>query len=254
MHLLGIDIGGSGIKGALVDPATGQLVGDRFRIPTPDPATPDAVADVVAAIVEHFKYSDPLGITFPGIVTEGIIKSAANVDDSWMNVDARQLFSKKLNLPVQVLNDADAAGIAEVRFGAAKDRKGVVILATLGTGIGTALFMDGVLVPNTEFGHLHIRGKDAEKRASDRVREEKDLSWHDWANAIAEFLNEMDKLFSPGLFVIGGGVSKKADKFLPHLQAKCPVEIVPAQMQNAAGIIGAACAAPAGNKSSEENQ
>lgn len=240
MTYLGIDIGGTGIKGAPVDVETGELVAERFRIDTPHPALPNAVADVVEQIADHFKYRGPAGVTFPAVVKRGVIYTAANVDESWIGTNAGDLFTQHIGGPVAVVNDADAAGIAEIRFGAGKDRKGVIIMVTLGTGIGSAVFLDGKLLPNTEFGHLRIRGKDAEKRASEKVHEDKELSWKQWAKRVSEFLAEMEKLFSPDLFIIGGGVSKKAEKFLPLLTTKTEVIIVPAQMQNEAGIIGAA--------------
>lgn len=240
MTYLGIDIGGTGIKGAPVNVETGELVAERFRIDTPHPALPNAVADVVEQIADHFKYRGPAGVTFPAVVKRGVIYTAANVDESWIGTNAGDLFTQHIGGPVAVVNDADAAGIAEMRFGAGKDRKGVIIMVTLGTGIGSAVFLDGKLLPNTEFGHLRIRGKDAEKRASEKVHEDKELSWKQWAKRVSEFLAEMEKLFSPDLFIIGGGVSKKAEKFLPLLTTKTEVIIVPAQMQNEAGIIGAA--------------
>jgi len=240
MTYLGIDIGGTGIKGAPVNVETGELVAERFRIDTPHPALPNAVADVVEQIADHFKYRGPAGVTFPAVVKKGVIYTAANVDESWIGTNAGDLFTQHIGGPVAVVNDADAAGIAEMRFGAGKDRKGVIIMVTLGTGIGSAVFLDGKLLPNTEFGHLRIRGKDAEKRASEKVHEDKKLSWKQWAKRVSEFLAEMEKLFSPDLFIIGGGVSKKAEKFLPLLTTKTEVIIVPAQMQNEAGIIGAA--------------
>lgn len=240
MTLLGIDIGGTGIKGAPVDVTTGKLLAERFRIDTPHPALPNAVADVVEQIAANFKYKGPAGITFPSVVKNGVTYTAANVDETWVGTNAGELFSKHLNGPVVVVNDADAAGVAEMRFGAGKDRKGVVIMITLGTGIGSAIFLDGKLLPNTEFGHLKIRGKDAEKRASEKVREDKDLSWKKWGKSLNEYLAEMEKLFSPDLFIIGGGISKKSEKFFPYLATKTEVVIVPAQMRNEAGIIGAA--------------
>lgn len=240
MNLLGIDIGGTGIKGALVDVETGQMAAERFRVPTPQPALPNSVADVVEQIAKNFQYSGPTGITFPAVVKKGVIYTAANVDESWIGSNAGELFSQHVNGPVTVVNDADAAGVAEMRFGAGKDRQGVVIMVTLGTGIGSAVFLDGKLLPNTEFGHLRIRGKDAEKRASEKVHEEKKLTWKQYAKRLSEFLNEMEKLFSPDLFIIGGGVSKKSDKFFPLLTTKTEVIVVPAQMRNDAGIIGAA--------------
>jgi polyphosphate glucokinase len=238
--LLGIDIGGTGIKGAPVDVETGQLLAERFRLETPQPAVPNAVADVVEQIAAHFNYKGPAGVTFPAVVKHGVTYTAANVDRSWVGTHASELFAQHVGGPVTVVNDADAAGVAEIRFGAGKDRKGVIILLTLGTGIGSAIFLDGKLLPNTEFGHLMIRGKEAEKRASERVREEKKLSWKQWAKRLSEFLNEMERLFSPDLFIMGGGISKKAEKFFPYLSTKTEVIVVPAQMRNEAGIIGAA--------------
>ncbi|MFZ4681475.1 MAG: polyphosphate--glucose phosphotransferase [Terrimicrobiaceae bacterium] len=240
MTLLGIDIGGTGIKGAPVDVETGQLTAERLRIPTPQPALPNAVADVVEQIAAHFNYKGPTGVTFPAVVKKGVIYTASNVDSSWIGTNAGELFSKHVGGPATVVNDADAAGIAEMRFGAGKDRPGVVIMITLGTGIGSAVFLDGKLLPNSEFGHLQIRGKDAEKRASEKMREDKKLSWKQWSKRLSEYLNEMEKLFSPDLFIIGGGISKKSEKFFPLLKTKTEVIVVPAQMRNEAGIIGAA--------------
>ena len=240
MTLLGIDIGGTGIKGAPVDVETGQLTAERFRIETPQPSVPNAVADVVKQVAAHFNYSGPAGVTFPAVVKHGVTYTAANVDRSWIGTNAGELFSRHIGGPVTVVNDADAAGVAEIRFGAGKDRNGVIILVTLGTGIGSAVFLDGQLLPNSEFGHLMIRGKAAERRASEKVRMDKKLSWKQWAKRISEFLNEMEKLFSPDLFIIGGGISKKAEKFFPFLTTRTEVIIVPAQMRNEAGIIGAA--------------
>jgi polyphosphate glucokinase len=238
--ILGIDIGGTGIKGAPVNVKTGALTEQRFRIETPRPANPHAVTNVVAQIAKHFHYKGPTGITFPAIVKNGVIHSASNVDKSWINVDASKLFHRHLGGPVTVVNDADAAGIAEMRFGSGVGRHGVVILLTFGTGIGSAIFCDGVLLPNTEFGHLKIRGKDAELRASERIREKKNMSFKKWSGIVSGYLSELENLFSPELFLIGGGISKKADKFLPYLTAKTKVPIEAAKMQNDAGIIGAA--------------
>jgi len=240
MTLLGIDIGGTGIKGAPVNVETGELLAERFRIPTPQPAHPNAVADVVDAIAKNFNYSGPTGITFPAIIKKGVVYSAANVDKSWIGTDAGALFQSHLGGPVTVVNDADAAGIAEMRFGAGQGRDGVVILLTFGTGIGSAIFLDGRPLPNSELGHLKIRGKDAERRASEKVREDKGLSWKKWAGYVSEYLEELEILFSPELFIIGGGVSRKTEKFLPLLTAKTEVLIEAARMQNEAGIIGAA--------------
>jgi polyphosphate glucokinase len=243
MTILGIDIGGTGIKGAPVDVGTGELQAERFRIPTPHPARPNAVADVVDEIARHFNYSGPTGVTFPAIVKKGVVYTASNVDESWIGTDAAALFQSHLGGVVTVVNDADAAGIAEIRFGAGRGRSGVVILLTFGTGVGSAIFLDGKLLPNSEFGHLELRGKDAERRTSEKVREEKDLSWEEWAERVSEYLEKLELLFSPDLFIIGGGVSNKAEKFLPYLTAKTEVLIEAAQMRNEAGIIGAACLA-----------
>ncbi len=234
----GIDIGGSGIKGAPVDLVTGKLAGERHRIPTPQPSTPAAVADVVGQVVRHFSWDGPVGVTFPAVVTHGVTRTAANVDKAWIGTNAAELFSAATGVPVTVVNDADAAGVAEVAFGAAKGRDGVVIVTTLGTGIGSALLLDGRLVPNTELGHLEIDGVDAELRASDAARDREDLSWSGWAARLQRFYGHLEFLFSPDLFVVGGGVSKKADKFLPLLDLQ--TEIVPAGLKNEAGIVGVA--------------
>ena len=241
MEVLGIDIGGSGIKGALVDVITGELTTKRHRIPTPDESTPENVAEVVAEIARHFDWQGPIGCTFPAVVRHGIIYTAANVDKSWIGTDAVTLFEKTTGCPVRVLNDADAAGLAEMVIGAGRNHTGVVIMLTFGTGIGTAIFVNGHLLPNTEFGHLPIRGKDAEHRASSKVRDDEDLSWAHWAKRVNEYLEQMEFFFSPDLFIIGGGVSKKQHKFLHLLQTQA--EIAPAQLLNEAGIIGAAMAA-----------
>ena len=245
MQVLGIDIGGSGIKGAPVDVGTGELVAKRHRIPTPQPPTPDTVADVVAQLVRHFDWTGRVGITFPGVVAHGVIGTAANLAPSFVGVDAHALFTKATGRPVTVLNDADAAGVAELRYGAGKARPGVVLLLTFGTGIGSALFADGTLVPNTEFGHLEIDGHDAERHASAAARERADQSWTHWArHHVRRYLERVVALLSPQLVIVGGGVSKKADKFLPEL-AGLGTEIVPAQLRNQAGIVGAALAAGA---------
>ncbi|MGW6361533.1 polyphosphate--glucose phosphotransferase [Streptomyces sp. NPDC055092] len=245
MQIFGVDIGGSGIKGAPVDLDRGDLAQERFKVLTPHPATPDGVADGVKQVVEHFgARPDRVGITFPGVVTGGaMIRTAANVDKSWIDVDARALLGERLDgLPVTVLNDADAAGVAEMHFGAGRGRKGVVLLLTFGTGIGSALFIDGQLVPNTELGHLELHGHDAEKHASTKAKEDHDLSWEHWAHRVQKYLAHVEMLFSPELFIIGGGVSRKADRFLPLIKG-IKADIVPAQLQNNAGIVGAAMAA-----------
>ena len=241
MHILGIDIGGSGIKGSPVDTETGELLTERYRIPTPQPSIPDDVGDVVAEIARQFEWKGPIGCTFPAIIKDGVAFSAANVDKSWIGTNGQKLFRKKTGCPTLLINDADAAGIAEMEFGAGKGEMGVVIMLTLGTGIGSAVFLNGMLVPNTELGHLEIRGKDAESRASERAREERNLSWEKWAEKVDEYLQRVEFLFSPDLFIIGGGVSKKYDKFLPLLHTRA--RVVPAQLFNDAGIVGAALAA-----------
>ena len=243
-HVLGIDIGGSGIKAAPVDTATGQLTAARQKVATPQPSSPPAVAKIVSQLVQDFSWSGPVGVTFPGVVVAGVIHTAANMDPSWIGVDAVKLFGAETNLNVTVLNDADAAGVAEMRFGAGKGVPGTVLLLTLGTGIGSALFIDGILVPNTEFGHIEIRGKDAEKRASEHAREEHELSWGDWAGRVDEYLEQMEALLSPGLIIIGGGVSRKSDKFMPFLTG-LRAKVVPAALHNDAGIVGAAMAVDA---------
>jgi polyphosphate glucokinase len=243
-HVLGIDIGGTGVKAAPVDTATGTLVAERQKFDTPHPATPDAVVDLVTKLVKAFDWTGPAGITFPGVVIDGMIHTAANLDASWIGVDGAKLFGEATKLPVTLLNDGDAAGVAEMEFGAGKGEPGTVLLLTLGTGIGSALFVNGILVPNTEFGHIQIRGKDAEKRASEHAREEHDLSWGTWAGRVDEYLAHMEALLSPRLIIIGGGVSKKSGKFLPLLTG-LRAQVVPAAMLNDAGIVGAALAADA---------
>ncbi|MET8220484.1 polyphosphate--glucose phosphotransferase [Streptomyces hirsutus] len=247
MQIFGVDIGGSGIKGAPVDLDKGDLAQERCKVLTPQPSTPDAVADGVKEVVDHFGWTGPVGVTFPGVVTDGTtIRSAANVDKSWVDTDARVLLGDRLGgLPVTVVNDADAAGVAEMHFGAAKGRRGTVVLLTFGTGIGSAVFVDGVLVPNTELGHLELHGHEAEKRASSKAREDHELTWEHWAHRVQKYLAHVEMLFSPELFVIGGGVSRKSEKFLHHIQG-IKAEIVPAQLQNNAGIVGAAMRAATG--------
>ena len=227
--MLGIDIGGTGIKGAPVDLATGKLTAERLRIVTPHPATPSAVAGVVGEIVRHFAGHDRFGCTLPSVVRDGVALTAANIDKSWIGTDGRGLLAKQTGCGVVLLNDADAAGLAEMRFG---------------TGIGSALFHDGKLIPNSELGHLEVRGKDAEERATDRARQEKEMSWPKWAAHVEEYLGRLEALLYPDLFIIGGGVSRKAEKFLPLIHLK--TEVVPALLQNEAGIVGAALAAAEG--------
>jgi len=241
MEILGIDIGGSGIKGAPVNIESGELMAERHRIPTPQPTTPDAVSDVVAEIVQHFNWQGPIGCAFPAVIKNGVAYTAANVDQSWIGTNVEQLFETKTGCPVFLLNDADAAGFAEMELGAGKGRNGVVIMHTFGTGIGSAIFVNGHIVPNTEFGRLEIRCKEAEQRASANNRTEEGLKWKAWAWRVNEFLARMEALFWPDLFIIGGGVSRKHEKFFPLLKTRA--EILPAQMLNQAGIIGAAIAA-----------
>ncbi|MEU4097262.1 polyphosphate--glucose phosphotransferase [Streptomyces sp. NPDC026673] len=244
MSVFGVDIGGSGIKGAPVDLGRGDLAEERFKVLTPHPATPDAVAECVKEVVDHFGWTGPVGATFPGVVTHGMTRTAANVDKGWIDMDAAGLLSQKVGCAVTLLNDADAAGLAEMEYGAGRDRKGTVIVLTLGTGIGSALFIDGRLVPNTEFGHLELNGHDAEKRASTKVKDDEGLTWEHWARRLHKYLAHVEMLFSPELFILGGGVSRKADKFLPLLTG-IRAEIVPAALQNNAGIVGAGMAAAA---------
>jgi polyphosphate glucokinase len=237
----GVDVGGSGIKGAPVDLLDGSLADERHRIETPPGARPDEVVDVIVAVLRSFGWTGPFGCTFPGIVRHGVIGSAANVDDSWIGVDLATRLSEATGQPAVVVNDADAAGLAESHWGAARDREGVVLVTTLGTGIGTALLVDGHLVPNTELGHLELDGKAAERRAASAVRERKGLTWEEWAARLQRYYEHLEFLFSPDLFVVGGGVSKKAEKFLPLLDLR--TEIVPAGLLNEAGIVGAAALA-----------
>lgn len=241
LPVLGIDIGGSGIKGAPVDLETGTLTAKKHRIPTPQPSTPKAVAAVVGQIVERFadEIGDgPIGITIPSVVTHGITRSAANIDKSWIDAKAAEIFETELGRPIVLVNDADAAGVAEVMYGAAKGHPGLVLLTTLGTGIGSALIYRGVLIPNTELGHLEIDGHDAETQAAASVKDRLELSYEEYVPRVQRYYETLDFLFSPDLFVVGGGISKDAEKFLPFLKLKAP--IVPAQLKNAAGIIGAA--------------
>jgi polyphosphate glucokinase len=239
---LGIDIGGTGIKGAPVDVATGELLAPRHRIVTPQPATPSAVAAVVAEIARHFDWTSTIGCTFPAVVKKGIVLTATNVDHAWIGCDAALVFSNACQgSRVTVLNDADAAGIAEMQFGAGKGRSDIVAMVTLGTGIGFAVFVDGVLIPNMQFGQISIRGKPAEQRAAESVREREKLSWKQWAKRLNEYFEELEALTWPDLIIIGGGISKKSDKFLPLLKTRA--ELVPAALLNEAGIVGAALAA-----------
>jgi polyphosphate glucokinase len=237
----GVDIGGSGIKGATVDLDAGALTMERIRIPTPQPATPEAVCRVVDQLVDQAGWDGEIGLTLPAVVERGVAWSAANIDKSWIGTDVVAAVKEATGRPATVLNDADAAGLAEVRFGAAKGVRGVVLVLTLGTGIGSALFVDGVLLPNTELGHLELDGEDAEKRASASAREREDLSYKRWAPRVEKYLRHVDFLLRPDLVVLGGGVSKKAEKWLPLLDVR--PELRPAALRNGAGIVGAALVA-----------
>lgn len=239
--VLGIDFGGSGIKGAPVDIKSGKLVEERHRIPTPEPSTPGEVAKTIKELVKHFNWKGIVGCGFPAVVQNGVVRSAANIDKSWVNTNARKLFSEVTKLPVWVANDADVAGLAEVKFGAGKGFKGAIVVLTVGTGIGSSMFIKGKLYPNTELGHLEYKGMDAETYASDAARKRENLDWETWGKRLNEYLNFVDFLFGPELIILGGGASKKLDLFRDQLELKA--KIVPAKFLNEAGIIGAAIAA-----------
>ncbi len=241
MKCLGIDIGGSGIKGAVVDVASGELVSERLRVPTPDPSTPAAVAAAVAELVSQFDWQGPIGCGFPAIIRDGVAKSAANIDAGWIDTDVAMLLQQSTGCPCLVINDADAAGLAEMRFGSGKGRNGTVIVITIGTGLGSAFFNDGVLFPNTELGHLRLKTGPAERYASAAVRKKEDLSWKAWSKRLNKFFAQVERLFSPELIIIGGGISRKHDKFFSYLDIRA--ELLPAQLRNQAGIVGAACRA-----------
>lgn len=242
MQALGIDIGGTGMKAAPVDTATGALLAERKKIDTPQPATPEAMAAVVKELVSSFSWTGPIGCTFPGVVADGTLLTAANVDKSWIGTNGAELFGKATGQRVIMLNDADAAGVAEMTFGAGKGHTGTVLLLTFGTGIGSALFTKGILVSNTEFGHIQMHGHDAEKHASERAKALHDLDWKQWAGRVDEYLQHMEALVWPDLFIIGGGISRQHDKFLPLLSG-LHAKVVPAALLNDAGIVGAAMTA-----------
>jgi polyphosphate glucokinase len=237
-HPLGIDFGGTGIKGTTVDLSTGEFTADRVRIPTPGDSTPKAVAEVFGELVAAFPGVDRVGVTVPGVVRHGVVQSAGNIDQSWIGTNADEVLGEAIGRTVHAINDADAAGLAEARYGAARGQHGLVIVTTLGTGIGAALLYDGVLIPNAELGQVEIDGKIGEKRAANSVREEKDLSWEEWAERLTVYYRKVERLLTPELFVVGGGVSKEADKFLHLIDIKTPM--VPAGLLNRAGIVGAA--------------
>jgi len=238
----GIDVGGSGIKGAIVDMDTGLLIGERIKLLTPQPATPSAVAKTIAEVVNRFGWTGPLGVTYPGVVTHGVVQTAANVDKSWIGTNARDVIGAELDgQDVTILNDADAAGLAEARYGAGRDQSGLVVLLTFGTGIGSAVIHNGTLIPNTELGHLEVGGKEAEQRAASSVKERNDWSYEKWATQVTRVLVVIENAIWPDLFIAGGGISRKADKWLRLLENRTPV--VAAALQNTAGIVGAAMAA-----------
>jgi len=238
----GIDVGGSGIKGGIVDIDTGLLIGERIKLLTPQPATPSAVAKTIAEVVNGFGWTGPLGVTYPGVVTHGVVQTAANVDKSWIGTNAREVIGAELDgQDVTILNDADAAGLAEARYGAGRDNSGLVVLLTFGTGIGSAVIYNGTLIPNTELGHLEVDGKEAEHRAASSVKERNDWSYEKWAKQVTRVLEAIENVIWPDLFIAGGGISRKADKWLHLLENRTPV--VAAALQNTAGIVGAAMAA-----------
>ena len=241
MQIMGIDIGGSGIKGAPVDAETGELVAPRYRIDTPQSRKPRPMAQTVAKVVKNFEWKGPVGCGFPTVIQHGVARMHSNLHEKWVGTDVEELFGKATGCPVTVVNDADAAGLAEMAFGAGRDRKGVVIIVTIGTGLGTAVFTDGHLVPSTEFGHLEMNCFDAEEQASDAARQRDDLSWKQWAQRFDQYLNALQRLFWPDLIILGGGGSKKFDRFQPYLTV--PTEVTPAILLNEAGIVGAALAA-----------
>ena len=241
MEILGVDVGGTGIKGAPVDINTGALLAPRFRLPTPKPSKPRPVAETIAEIGKHFDWQGPIGCGFPSVVRNGVIFTAANINKLWIGTDAGTLIGEATGCPVAAINDADAAGLAEMAFGAGRDRMGVVLVVTIGTGLGTALFTDGHLLPNCELGHVEIDGKDAELKASDAARQREKMSWKQWARHFDNFLRTMERLVWPDLIIVGGGASKKHALFFPYLTVQA--EVLPAQLLNEAGIVGAALAA-----------
>ena len=241
MQILGIDIGGSGIKGAPVDTETGKLMAERYRLATPEGAKPGPVAEVVKNIAVQFNWQSSIGCGFPAVIRDGVAESAANIDEKWIGTNVAKLFSDATGCKVLVVNDADAAGLAEITFGAGKGVKGVVMMITIGTGLGSALFIDGKLVPNTELGHIEVECDDAETLASDVVRKQLDLSWKKWAKRLDKYLCRLESLFSPDLMILGGGAIKNQEQFLPLLTVR--TKVIPALLGNDAGIVGAALAA-----------
>ncbi len=244
---IGVDVGGSGIKAAVVDIDAGRFVSERLRVPTPNPSTPDEVTASIVRLVKRLAKAErladdcPVGLGLPGVTIDGVLKSAANIDQAWIDFPIVERLGRQLKRPVAIINDADAAGVAEMRFGVGKDQRGVVIFLTLGTGVGSGVFIDGVLVPNTEFGQMEIRGRPAERRSAAAARTRRGLSWKAWAGDLDEHLDRIQELLWPNLMILGGGVSKSADKYVPRLTVRCPV--IPAELRNDAGIIGAAIVA-----------
>jgi polyphosphate glucokinase len=241
MHILGIDVGGTGIKGSPVDIDTGSLLAERYRLLTPQGAKPSPVAEVVKNVALQFDWHAPIGCGFPAVIRNGVAESAANINQKWIGLNVAQLFSEATQCPVYVVNDADAAGLAEVTFGAGKGVHGVVMMITIGTGLGSALFIDGKLVPNTELGHIEVECDDAESITSDVVRKQQDLSWKKWAKRLDKYLCTLERLFSPDLMILGGGAVKNQDQFMPLLTLR--TRVIPAELGNDAGIVGAALAA-----------
>jgi polyphosphate glucokinase len=241
IRAMGVDVGGTGTKGAIVDLSSGELVTDRYRLPTPQPSTPEAVADTVGAIVASAGWDGPVGCALPAVVTGGVVRTAANIDSRWVDTDGCAVIGAAVGAPITLLNDADAAGMAEMRFGIGKGRGGVVLVLTFGTGIGSALFVEGRLVPNTELGHLQMWGDSAEERAAASGRERSDLSWEDWVgDCVNPYLRYVEDLLWPDLIVVGGGISKKPDRWVPLLETRA--ELLVAELRNNAGIAGAALA------------
>lgn len=247
MEALGIDIGGTGIKAARIDTQSGELLTERLRLKTPNPSTPESVLEVIRKMLARLQYQGPVGCGFPGVIRSGVIQTAANVSKKWIGLRADEMMGQATGLPFTLANDADVAGMAEMRFGAGQGRNGLVIMLTFGTGIGTAFFMDGVLIPNVELGHMEIDGVEAEKSASERTRIEESLSWKRWAKRVNLYLSRLHAYFWPELFIIGGGASKSFEKFGKHLKVGC--EVVPAELRNRAGVIGAALLAAKGYES-----
>ncbi len=244
MEIFGIDVGGSGIKGSIVDVASGKLLGERFRIATPEPVNPDQATDIIQEILAKFDWNGPVGCGFPSIIKNGVARTAANIHPDWIGTDVKSLLEARTNMPFTIVNDADAAGLAEMKFGEGLNHKGIVILLTVGTGIGSAVFNEGKLLPNTEFGHIEFRGDIAEHYVSDRVRKADDLSWKKWGNRLNKYLRYLERIFSPEVFIIGGGTSKYFGEIKELITTQA--EVVPAKLLNQAGIIGAALAAQEG--------